>query len=449
MHPKKRIPIRRPREPRREAIPDYLPVTEDAENLRFPPGDLTTETLHYPKTILRSLTTAQKDKWDHIVATFAGGMHPRDEDTVAALRTPAPLHAEGASFLGCTRHVYDASRRTDGRQLRWEPDDDVSFDVKNAQCPSCELYRRLVELTPVIYEVPEEGEIPNPPTEGYLPGEQWEIITVPDDPSFTTETADGVKYWNLSRATMLSVLVPALSHAAGGRGYPQFRSVLGGSVCGGQRVFVARKKPEDGEGARDDEELDFERGVLQALTTLESTFVEGGVSFTLTLSEFSPNESDGDVYHGDGGIVLDPLSPTLLSSLTLVVRSKSIGDHVLRTRPAHTPAIPMRHLMSSSTIPDSDYCYPDIFAGRQGWGALITYCLVFLMEKKENGGEVERTIADSPEQFFYYGEKVMSHEELEELRSRLLFLKRTSYPHSFYPTLKLLRRNLQGLRMKM
>lgn len=432
--------------PKNLVSPIYLTVP-GSKNVTDPCGELHLRNLQFPTTIYHHMKQAQVEK----LKLFVEGMKtfPGDEESMIRLLIRAPKLHSCESYGGCTRWAYDAVFFSDG-QDRYEPADDVSFDVLGTFCPSCELSRRLIESNPIHYEVPEEDQILTPSSSGYT-SESWEWGYDPVvDHCSVDRTVPGKSFWKLSEEkfrTFLTMLCSSLE-------VREFSQVLGAYRCGHRRVYVTEKTRNRGV-----ENMDFQRDFLDRLKDLEEPRYFGEAMFQICIGEFNPlvgsenSKKENGPFSEDGDDHLF-YSPSLtFNVLSSVIHGLSVkmyiggGEHVFYCSKPSSPALPFRELRGLETFPEDTEFYPTFYVGVPGFSSLIIYSLLFLNE--DIPGEFTRVVREDPQQFLrIVGGKIQRNGDNNEFRERLIDYKRNSTINGFEDSIVGLRKCLGGLGIK-
>jgi hypothetical protein len=414
-----------------QTIPNLYLTAPGARNVTDPPGEILIRNYQFPRSIESAMREAQQARFRGLVSklreTSSG------EKMIEILNKPPPLH-EHESRLGCTRWVYDSVFMDDG-QDRYEPADDISFDVLGTFCPSCELARRLVEFKPVHYTVPAEGETLSASTEGFT-GKRWEVVHDPVTNHCTADTTvQGKIFWSMSSDLFRVVLAMVL--CAGN--YSEVGSLLGGYRCGGRRVFVAELLE-----TRDSQDIDFIENVLRRLSSLEDPRFVSDVSVRITLGEFNPYVmGGGDEVASTPSLTINPAS-RIIHNLSIRIQMER-SEHIFHCPSAGSP-YKFGDLANLAEFPETDYAYPRMYTGVGGYAPILAYALLYLNETPP--GEFTRIIHEEPSQFYKLCGVRIADTDIKEFRERLMVCKRTTVFTNFNSSIKALRMCLSGLEIK-
>jgi hypothetical protein len=164
----------------------------EASNVRELHGETLIRHMQYPSTILKFMRDRQVSIFDNLIKNIDKCVSPEK-----MLKLIRGQHVKYESGVGCLSSFYKSEYRDEG-QPRYEAADDLSFDICGSFCPNCEISRRLCELLPVHYSVPEENEKIDAPMDGFTEG-RWVSSGEPDDTLVELNEDDPrIRYWTLS-----------------------------------------------------------------------------------------------------------------------------------------------------------------------------------------------------------------------------------------------------------
>jgi len=408
-------------------------------NLTEPPGEYLLTDLQYPSTILHHMKSAQREKF----TGFLSGIRDReiDEETMGDLLDRQPTLHRFTSRNGCGKWVYNSRFMSDG-QDRFETTDDISFDVLGSFCPSCELSRRLMELKPVHYEVPEEGETLVPSSEGFT-DRNWSIGYDPVvDRCSADKSVNGKCFWDLSPDRFRGLLAMVTNV----KDYKEIACIVGGYVCGNRRVYVSEIFKGVG---YEDREMDFQTDVVDVLYGMEEPRYFSDVSIQITVNEFNPivEESEGDQVFYSPSMILNPLSRIIYNmSVRLQIGTR---EHIFHCSETPTPNISFQVLRSLTEFPEWGDAYPKFYTGVRGYGPIFAYAVFYMNDPPD--GNFSRIVHEDPRQFYkIVGLRIGNEREdaIRVFRERIIELKKKITMHTLDDTIKIIRMCLGGLEIK-
>ena len=421
--------------PEGRKIPNLLLTENGGKNVVVPPGEDLLRNLQFPSTILTLLKEGQKEKFIEFLANIRNNNNPDEEKMIEYLNRQPRLHSY-ESRGGCGKWVYNSVFMNDG-QDRYEAVDSISFDVLGTFCPSCEMIRRLVELKPVHYEVPEEGQTLTPSKRGFTEHD-WRLAHDPIvDLCVPDRSVGGKTFWATSPDKLRSILAMVTCSVD----YDEIGCLVGGYKCGNRRVYAGETF------FGDYEEMDFQRGVVDRLYSLETTRYFSDASIRIMVNEFKPFVGEGGMdetlYKPD--LVINPLSRVIYNiSVRITVGG---AEHVFYCPEPESPPITFSELRSMEDFPETLELYPRFYTGFGGYGPIIAYSLLYLNES--SGGEFTKVFQEDPEQFYKIaGLRISGEDQVRVFRERLMSYKREGYGNDFQSFLRGIRMCLGGLEIK-
>lgn len=417
----------------------YLPthLLNYKNNVRGLYGETFIRDYQYPSTIRTLLRKIFEEKLKLFIESLDSNPH----DLVRALEV-----SDGTDYSesGCLRWVYDTVHFND-IQERYEASDDVSFDVRGNFCYSCELSRKMVELKPIIFETPEEGQTDIQLDKTGYTDKLWEWINEPlrtnGKHHIINHTGNKFIVYEVSPDVFRYVLNMIISKAE----LKQFRESIFGYRCGNNRVSLIETISKSTHPT----DLDFQNDIARHLRDLESVKeLLPKCMYSINISEINPFVTDDDNSSNDQCYYTDGIK---INQNSNIIHYMNINIHLASgyTITLVCPETPMlidyNIVMNMSEFPDIDVYYPYMFYAKKNLGDIILYSLMYLMEQNSEG-EFSNVVNNQPDAFYMICKNYFSREDSEILRKRLIVYKRNSRDIGYLKAIKSIRNSLISLK---
>jgi hypothetical protein len=342
----------------------------EASNVRELRGETLMRHMQYPSTILKFMKDRQVSMFDNFIKYLDKCVSA--EKMLGLIRGQ---HIKYESESGCLRKFYRSELRDEG-QPRYEAADDMSFDICGSFCPNCEISRRLCELLPVHYSVPEENEEIEAPMDGFT-SKTWVTYSEPDDTHIDLNDEDPrIRYWTLSPTLFRDLLAMVCSAGLSGE---ILNDLVHSYGCGGMRYYVVEAPSDLFRETRSS--IDIAHNILKQLSHLEKTHVYKNVcKVNIFASEISPFVRENAVNHvyydGRGDIHLDVRS-SVIHGMSLRITNQ-MGFQNVFICPEVNDEISMTFVKSiTEHVPDR-FMHPRIYYNVPGMSVLLMMVILYL-----------------------------------------------------------------------
>lgn len=415
---KKTKNLKRPKQsrPNIQSLPAH-PFTDKSTNLRHHKEDVLTKDYQYPATILDLMNFLQKERLKTFLTTFK-----TQKDILPAIQYLDSSNDMLLSQEGCLRWVYDSNYMNDGQE-RFEASDDVSFDVRGQFCSFCELSRRIVELKPILYETPTEDRIPEKSTEGFTQ-KSWVWKSESRKELCNVIPISGpLKVCELSSDLFRALLTLFITEHS-----DVFRYTCFTYTCGSKRSFIVEDMKTEREF-----NLDLQKDIINPIYELEEERIIHGISTSINIYEFDPFIADGE---NEDQCYYTSNAKINIHSDIIYHMSIRIGDCYIICRKYESIPLDYSAIFSTTEFMDSPLYFPAQYLGKRSFLPVFLYGIMYLMGNQSIHNQQEFTSLTS---------KLLSQQDSERLRKRLLTHKRIGHIKTFSEYLTVFHGCLVGL----
>lgn len=407
----------------------------EASNVRELHGETLIRHMQYPSTILKFMRDRQVSMFDSFIKNLDKCVS--SEKMMNLIRGQ---HVKYESKVGCLSNFYKSEYRDEG-QPRYEAVDDISFDICGSFCPNCEMSRRLCEILPVHYSVPEENEKIDAPLDGFT-GINWERHCEPDETYiYLNENDPRIRYWTLSPVLFRDLLVMICSS---GLSNDVLLDMVHSYSCGGMRYYVAEKKVDN--SSEYQKSIDIAYNILNKLSNLEKPHIYKNMcKVNIYASEVSPfvkeNYLNQVYYDGDGDMHLDVRS-SVIHGMSIRITNQ-MGFQNVFICPDIVTDLSMTFIKTITEFQPDNFLYPRIYYNLPGMSILLMTLVLYMTSKP--GSELFEMVETDDDFMAKFGIILTSENEKGTVRKAMLEAKLTSNFKTYEDIVSICRIIIQGI----